>query len=320
MKIVALFILYFFLGPCLFAKSSKPDYRIPDEYEATGGNALGFANSGSVAFSDVSSVRANPGMLALESQYAVSAGYNWPTNGRDFYQAGVVDTKTSKFAAGFSFTGFQDDLEKSSYDFEDRDALTEKRLALAVAYPLKFLSVGLGGQYVRGAIWEDGEFETKKGPTLNVGAVGLLTKTIRVGVSAENLNNRKVEALAPRVYRGGIAWLILGGDVSLNLDYRNRQRISFFESDPSIDRSESLNNGYSRSEQLVVGSFSTRLYNLLRIYGAYGEAFSEDKRRLASMGIALVNQNFSISYNVSRPYLEYSQLHSSLNLSLILQI
>ena len=211
MRIAALLSLYLFLGPCLFAKALKRDFRIPDEYEAVGGNALGFANTASVAFSDVSSVRSNPGMLALESQYSVSAGYHWPTEGRDFYQAGVVDTKTSTVAAGFSFTGFQDDLDRGSYDFSERDALTEKRLALAVAYPLKFLSVGFGGQYVRGAVWDDGEFVTKKGPTLNLGAVGLLTKTIRIGASAENLNNRKVEALSPRVFRGGIAWLILGG-------------------------------------------------------------------------------------------------------------
>jgi len=42
--------------------------RLPDEVTYAGGHAIGFANGGSTATSDVTAVRANPAMLALEKK------------------------------------------------------------------------------------------------------------------------------------------------------------------------------------------------------------------------------------------------------------
>ncbi|MEI6399609.1 MAG: hypothetical protein WCO71_12645 [Pseudomonadota bacterium] len=83
---------------------------VPEEYESTGGQSLAFGGSVATGLGGASAIRANPALMALEKEYSINGAYHWPTAGRDFYQVGVVDGKTSPIAAGFTYTGAQDNI------------------------------------------------------------------------------------------------------------------------------------------------------------------------------------------------------------------
>ena len=94
-----LWITAFFLTFPFCAQSKEKRSFLPAEYESDGGHSLGFGHGGVAAVSGQSSVKANPAMLPLEKHYRVSAGYHWPVFGREYYQAGVVDSVTSSIAS-----------------------------------------------------------------------------------------------------------------------------------------------------------------------------------------------------------------------------
>ena len=160
--------------------------RVPDEYESTGGHIGGFSNGGVAAVGGVTAVRANPAMLSEDKEYTVSMGYHWPSGGREFYQAGVVDSKTSPVAAGVSYTGFNDEYDysqDSSVEVES-DSPIMKRAALAMSQSFGAFSAGLGGGYVeahplRGTESFVDDEESIKGYTLNFGMAGYLGKQLR---------------------------------------------------------------------------------------------------------------------------------------------
>src|SRR5690606_30326723 len=112
-------------------------------------------NAGVAALGGISAIRVNPGLLPLEPEYSISAGYYWPVQGRNYYQGGIVDAVTSsKIAAGVSFTGFSDDYEKDPFE---RDSPINRRVAIGVAHAFKKVSLGISGQYVNGfGLDEDG--------------------------------------------------------------------------------------------------------------------------------------------------------------------
>ena len=62
---------------------------------------MGAMNTGAAQVTGVDAVYVNPALLVLDREYSVTASYHWPTDGRDYYRLGVVDGKTSKYAAVF---------------------------------------------------------------------------------------------------------------------------------------------------------------------------------------------------------------------------
>ena len=115
------------------------DFRLPDEYELAGTSSSAVLNTGAAVAGGVDAIRVNPALLALKKTYSVSAGYLWPTSGREIYRLGVVDSTTSKYAAAFSYLGFKggnDPLETST-----RDSQVLKRGSVAVAYPLQRVAI-----------------------------------------------------------------------------------------------------------------------------------------------------------------------------------
>lgn len=320
-------LLFLLFSVDLFADDKSPDRRIPDEFETVGGHSLALSGGGIAALGGVSSIKTNPGMLPLEPQYTVGAGYNWPSMGRDFYQVGVVDSVTGDIAAGLIATGFNDDFDKEEpLDKEDgRDSNVEKRFTLAFAKAFNKLSLGISGQYVVG--YEKNEdsldYKTKKGTTLGIGVAGFITKQLRFGASVENLTNRKMKDFAPQTIRVGLAYLLFSGNLSFHIDYRERERISYIEGDLSDQEGISLLSysakdikGYDDPERMVYSSFSARIYNMLRLLGCYGYSLGDDDRQSLSGGIGLVHQRFSLSYSVMKPYLDYSELHNAINLNI----
>ncbi len=292
------------------------DRRIPDEYESSGGHALGLDNSGVAAMGGVSAVKINPALLPLEPQYTFGLGYHWPALGREYYQAGVVDSLTSPVALGISATGFQQGYLEAQPD-NPVDAATEKRVTIAAAKAFSRVSLGLGGQWVSGRQFGFLDNKVLKGTTLNVGLAGLVTQKIRFGLSAENLSNERVRELAPRFIRGGVALLLAGGDLSFHLDYKQRERIASREGDLPALGLVGEGGGFKDDEKMVVGSFSARIYDVLRVLGAYGQSVSqEDDRQSLSGGIGLVHNLFSLTFASSRPYLSEKTVHHSINVNL----
>ena len=197
------FICSLFATSLFHLQAKEQGQRIPDEFESLGGHSLGFGNGGTAASSGLGSIRSNPAMLAIEPQYSISAGYHWPTVGRDFYQAGAVDSKTSNIAAGLSYTssysefGTNNAAAKDDHNFSYKyDSPVKYRIAGGLAQPFSQLAFGIGGQYVDGfqinsknANNTTEELTRVNGATLALGVAGLITKQVRFGLSAENLAN-----------------------------------------------------------------------------------------------------------------------------------
>lgn len=307
-----------------WAKSQSPGAHVPDEIESVGGHALGLGNDGVAALSEQASIRTNPAMITFEKHYRLSAGYHWPTYGREFYQIGVVDSKTSPLAAGVLYTQSQIPYESYEADESDHsrrlnrffDSPIKRRLSLGVGQAFSKMAFGLGMQYMER---HDGE-ETTKGTTMGVGLAGLLTPSLRFGVSAENLANNQFYDVAPKTLRIGLAYTLFGGDVTAHLDAKQRERVPQENPNFLMAHGFSMENPIpdqdpTKPEQMVSASFTARIQDLLRLMAAYGQSVDKVSRKTLSGGVALVNTNFSLSYLVSKPYLRDEKSHQAINFS-----
>ncbi|MBC61715.1 MAG: hypothetical protein CMP11_04595 [Zetaproteobacteria bacterium] len=316
-------IFFYFEGTCLERLG-----HIPDEYESSGGHSWGMGNGGSAAVSGLGSIKLNPAMISVEKKYQASAGYHWPSSGREYYQVGVVDSKTSPTAAGISYTSSfheytsfskaptAEEKEQAFYD-----SLVKKRISGAISNSVGKFHLGLGVQFIEGF---DSNMKPLRGFTTGLGLVGFLTQSLRFGISGENLINHRIEQLAPRTYRAGMALLLFNGLVTLHADYRQRQRVNQEYEAGQIKLSDTGDKTFvtetvdlsEKDEKMFIGSFSVLFQDLLRLFGGYGHAIDETERQSLSGGIAVVNSNFSISYVVGRPYLAEDRYHHGMNVSM----
>ncbi|MGE0171611.1 MAG: hypothetical protein AB7T49_02450 [Oligoflexales bacterium] len=297
--------------------------KVPDEYESIGGHALGLGNAGMAALGGPSAVRANPAMIALEKNYTLSAGYHWPSAGREFYQAGIVDSVTSDIAAGVSYVGYEDDFVNLEREDQIGDSRVDRRASVALAKILNKLSFGLSAHFISGYEYHSDErekLEKKSGATAGIGVAGLLTQTLRVGASVENLGNRKVKEFAPQIVRAGVAFMTFGGNLTLHLDYRQRENLT---GEPLVDERSNdeptvTSEPITGPERMMFASTSLKVYDLIRILGSYGWSVSGSDRTSAGYGIGLVHEVFSISYNIFQPYLKSSKTHNAVNVNVVL--
>ena len=321
--------LYGLLSLSLSASPSlqtKKYGRIPDEYEASGGHSLGFSHGGMAASSDTGSIRNNPAMLAVEKKYQMTAAYHWPTFGREYYELGVIDSKTSPVAAGMSLVSSRDEFldwetQKNTEQKKNAyyDSSTKRRISAAFAQIFSNVAVGIGAQYLETSPIKDNSKITAV--TMNMGLASLLTPQLRVALSIENLNNNKIKDFAPKSYRAAFAYTMWQGRVTLHGDYKQRERVAkekdiFDENTDEPIISDSLNT----SEKMLVGSFSIQVQDLLRIIGGYGQAFDNSKRKTLSGGLALINKNVALSYSIYRPYLSEDKYHQGVNLAYNIQL
>ncbi len=308
-----------------FAEESR---HIPDEYETTSGHGIAMNNAGYAANDGYTAVRANPALLATQKEYTASAGFHWPVSGRDYFQAGIVDSKTSSVAAGVSYTGFQED-----YAYPDSggpgnstvsayDSPVVRRGVVGVAQNFGALSFGIGATYVEAnpimhsEEWLEGK-DRVKGTGLNFGVAAGLGKGLAVGGSVENASNRKIADYAPKTYRAGVAYQ-LSPVISGYLDARQRDRVAEFESDqivsigePVSDSSDILDN----PERMVIGSLVAQVQEFLRLVGSYGQSVTDERRSVAG-GAVISSKNFSLSYTLARPYMKESATHQAVALSM----
>lgn len=297
---------------------------IPDEYRATGGHGIGLGHAAIVANTGIASTVLNPAMIALERSYQLSLGYTWPAAGREFYQVGIVDGKTSRVAAGLLYTGFHEDFDAYGFLHQELDTPVKRRGVLALSTMIGKISLGINGVYVEGYQFQEGthgllgltnadhrypntEPEKKRGVATGIGLAAAITPTLRFGASIINLANRKIRDFAPRTIRGGLAYLLTAkGEITLHLDYHERERIALFEK------------GETKPERLTIASCSVLIYNVARLLAAYEHDLSNTNHEIAA-GITLVSNKMSLSYGFKKS-LTTSRLQQAINLGLTVAI
>ncbi len=106
------------------------------------------------------------------------------------------------------------------------------------------------------------------------------------------------------------------GKVSLHADYRQRDRVSMeMPLKAAGDTTYKLHESLSSSEKMMIGSFSLRVQDLLRLVGGYGHAVDKSERKSVAAGLAVVKSRFSLSYLIRRPYLSDEVYHHAVNMS-----
>jgi hypothetical protein len=307
------------------AYAIEVDRRLPDEYETVPGYGLAMANSGAAVPAGAASVRTNPALIGVDRVYAFTGGFYWPTSGRDFYNAGVVDSQSSKVAAAFNYQGFTDEYQVSGIE-DEKDSPVVRRAHLALAQNVGNLALGIGGHYLESQSIEDPYGEQQvRGTAINFGLAGMLSPRIRFGLSAENIANKKIAAYAPRTFRTGLAYLI-SNDISVQVDLRQRDRVASMEQSIGTvdivgiglneDEQRSLeaeDKRYEKPERMAFGSFTARVYDMIRLLGAYGQSFDGPERQSIAGGVMIVSGNVSLSYCASRPYMTTQQAEQSIN-------
>jgi hypothetical protein len=314
-----------FLG--LLSAQAQASDRLPDEITYAGGHSIGFANGGSTATSDIAAVRANPAMLALEKNYKVASSYHWPVVGQDFFQVGVVDTKTSELAAGFTVTR---PVDQKAINDPSGDTVSplKGRYVGAAAVALTRMAIGLGIQHVREARINDTESrivdKIASETTISLGVAALATPNLRFGLSAEGLGAKDETYTMGRNMRAGAAYVFANGDATLHVDFIRTKRIVGLETKKSAEVLSLFNAVDSgiideKKEKPFQDkaniSGSVRVYELLRVLAGYG-IVPETKIQDAALGLALVNGPFALSYTTMRPDLHLTTAHQSINLDL----
>lgn len=310
-------------GVKAYASSLAIVGQIPDEYESTSGHGTAMNNAGFASNDGATAIRANPALLALQKQYTVTAGYHWPTAGRDYYQAAVVDSQTSPVAAGVSYTGFSNDYEyfRENTEASPYDSPLVRRGAVGVAQSFGRLSLGVGATYIESRpTWAERlrqgpEEKNIRGLGLNLGLAAPLSESFSLGASVENVSNTKIKEYAPRTIRAGLAYSFTKMVIGF-LDVRQRDRVAAFESGKKIDLDASSGAETALApERMIIASFSAHLQDVFRLVGSYAQSLTDDRRSLAG-GVAVVSKNFSLSYTVAQPYMKRSTAHQAVTLSL----
>ena len=311
-KILGFMIMAMPVGPLAatgYAAGQSP--AVPEEFENTGGHSLAFGGSVASAIGGMSAIRSNPALLALEKEYSVNGSYHWPVAGRDFYQLGIIDGKTSPLAAGVIYTSALDQyqglaskpLDEGLFSLS-KDTPIVRRASMALAIPLGRMYMGFTSSYIEARppeeVFLDSNVKNAKGFTIGFGAAAHLTPSIRVGISAENLANKKMAYSAPTFYRAGASYF--AGDIaSVHLDYRRRQSVPLYEGKtPDIALTDDGANKSSIGDETFINvSSSIKVYDLLRLVLASGQTKSGDtlRTRMAG-GLSLINRNFNFSYQV----------------------
>ena len=292
--------------------------HIPDEYESNSAISPAMNNGGYAANDPHSAIRANPALLGIQKSYSVAAGYHWPVEGRDYYQASIVDTKTSAVAAGVSYTSFIDKFKYNADnpDVSPFDSPLEKRGVVAFSHAVGKGTAGAGATYVSTRpVYRErlrGREGSIQGTGLNLGFAYPITTQLIVGGAVENMSNSKIKDYAPRTQKLGAAYI--GGQFTANLDMRQRERVAEFES-PITDIFKPEEKVNDEPEKMAIASVTGKLQNYLKIIGSYGQSLTDNRKQLGG-GVSLESQNFILSYTANRPYLSKSSAHQSIALTL----
>ena len=298
----------------LFAAPTINANATPDGMDSVGGHGEAFSNSGMAALSDISALRLNPAMMTALTAYQVAGTVHWPQTTRNYYQIGVVDpTSSPGFAAGVLLTTATQKLPEPGKDqqkFKEKllagEDLGERRLTFGVAQAFSKLSLGINVTHAEGYDFKEGSWEKISGNAGGGGLAALLSPSIRVGASVENLvNGEKIRNLAPKTTRYGVALLWGEGSATTEIDYKERARIS-----------KEVDLGLISPERSVTLSATAMIQNSLRLIFSFGQTADEKPRQFGGAGIAVVNNGFTLAYHVAKKDLAQSVLHQAASIGL----
>ena len=342
--IASLLIAQFYTTPSWANESTSVGYY-SDDLEAYGGESGAYSGGGSGVFNDIEAIRASPALIASSQDYRIGASFHWPTFGRSFYQAGVVDG-TSTIKAGFLYTAplnrsYQDPHEDSSLlkSYTHRQAalwgmrtIQKFNLTLAQALGDK-LMLGITGAYIQGMQrpYRSFKLEPTNGVTLGFGLAAHITPTITLAAAVENLNNHALTDLAPIIYRVGGSGTILKNIVRLYADYLHRERVRSewvlihpknTTSEPNWQSLFEHRSSLSAYEQSIVGGIEVTLEKMLRLIGSYRHEVSTNgfDRQSFGGGISINSELYKISYTIKQSNLNHTKLHQTVSLHLTFEI
>ncbi len=182
-KISVLTLAFLFLCPPAESGLNSP---------AVGVKPLGMAGAFRAVADDNSALSFNPGGITQSLRYAIEALYYWSDFTEELperiYHVSIVDSKTSKIGAGFSFT--REELSQGG----GRDTYT---LALAEDYR-SYFHIGISGKYLRFKGTDDDSFFTSD--------IGIITTPwkpyLSVAVVGYNLITNARDEASPRLGLG----------------------------------------------------------------------------------------------------------------------
>jgi len=304
-------------------ETSKNAWSLPEEIEAASGSSAAMAGSGVASVSDQAAIRLNPAMLYLHRSYDVSGGYYWPAEGRPFYKISVIDGVTSRAVAGFEYTGFAENLKERNRSDIEGDSPVHKRGSVAIAIPTDYFAIGLAGHYVEAEDMTDPQNpEVYKGISLGAGLIAMLGNQIRLGLSLENFNNRRVADVAPRTARIGLAWEDITQTVTIHGEVRQRDRSVNLEwNNPIVDGLALAQSEVDDSpERMALAGAQVKTFDMLRVFAGYGRTIRGETREVTGAGIGIYQKNFSFSYATSKKDPDAKDWQSSLHLSVTMKI
>ncbi len=306
-----------------FAKA-EPQLRLPDEIAAVGGQGTALGHSGTAALSDLGAIRLNPAMLYQQRSYDIGGGYYWPSTGRPFYKAGVIDGVTSQMVAGFEYTGFQDAPKARTADSE-LDSPVQKRVSVALAIPSQVFSLGLALHYVESQdpASDPSQVRELKGIALGAGLVAFVTESVRFGASVQNFNNRRIRNVAPTTYRAGLSWADRSGTIIVSGDLAQRDRsfpLELPRTPEDLSLVQDLGSYYEKPERMGYVGIQAKTFNMMKIFAAYGHTVQGPERTSASGGIGVFQKSFSFAYALSKNFPAQDELQSSLQLTVTMRM
>lgn len=301
---------------CLSTSLLADTGMVPHEYESQGGHSLGLNNGGSVSSNGLGAIRANPAMLAVEKKYELNGSYMWPSSGREVYQVGAVDSKTSSVAMGVMYSSHRESYKHWREVAGDKqeaafyDSSLKRRIALGLAYNFSSFSLGMNGSFVDGL---SDDKSKNSGVTLGFGLVMTPVQGLRLGASVENIVNAKVKEFAPRIYRVGASYKLFNV-LAFNVDYIQRQRVPQERPYTSFDSASAL--GLMKEEEkTAIISASYLLKDILLFAAGYGHSFDTSERKSAAGSISLAKNNFYLGYSLRRPYFSKNHFNHTLHAS-----
>lgn len=294
--------------------------QTPEEIDLASGLGIAYSGGGVTSISGLHSIKLNPAALSDQKLYIGSASYHWPSFGREYYQVGFIDAKTSKLTAAVQYTGF---IEKYSLELKNNlgiendsqnsvyDTPIKNRVHFALGHTLsnKFL-LGMSANYVKAS---DTSLKLSNGKSSSIsfggGFIAKYTKKLNIAGSAENLFNNVSTSQPSRTFRVGANY-DYSTSLSLGFEYKNRKRSEYdIESEHS-------------SEHTGIAIAKLKLRDYLSVIGSYAKGFADSKvdHSIISGGVTFQTKTLRIGYLLSAPNKSSDQAHHALNVQLGFQM
>ncbi len=279
--------------PSVNAQDGLNFHNVLSEAQATPGFGLGLGHLNTTyGEAEVSGLKTNPALLAGKGSYRVSANYQWPSEGRELYQVGVVDSRTSKTTTGLLYSGHFSKTKNLNTDIP-----VKHRIHVGFAQKTGKFRLGIAGQYSAG---EKNATMDVRGMRFNAGLVADISEKVKLGFSGENLGSKKLATIAPTTFRGGLSY---GFKKNFELQ-GNYQRRRLVEGEFIADEKgwvDTVGAGIVSQWKsfFLVGSYSRQLQPLWT-------AASQDKAKKRSSlagAVGFEQKDFKLSYSMRAPEL-----------------